>query len=73
VAATDNKGQCPVVHMPEGNWRNQGLVAESAQPEGSAPHSPESNPMDEEFNYAEAFKYENPDDLADALPRRGTS
>jgi catalase-peroxidase len=56
VAVTDSKGQCPVVHTPEGGWRNRDWWPNHLNLKVLHHHSPESNPMGEEFNYAEAFK-----------------
>jgi catalase-peroxidase len=56
VAVTDSKGQCPVVHTPEGGWRNRDWWPNQLNLKVLNHRSPESNPMGEEFNYAEAFK-----------------
>jgi catalase-peroxidase len=56
VAVTDSKGQCPVVHTPEGGWRNRDWWPNQLNLKVLNHRSPESNPMGEEFNYAEAFR-----------------
>jgi catalase-peroxidase len=56
VAVTDSKGQCPVVHAPNGGWRNRDWWPNQLDLKVLHHHSPESNPMGEKFNYAEAFR-----------------
>ena len=56
MAVTDRKGQCPVEHTPEGGWRNRDWWPNQLNLKVLRHHSPESNPMGEEFSYAEAFK-----------------
>ena len=56
MAVTDSKGQCPVVHTPEGGWRNRDWWPNQLNLKVLHHHLPESNPMGEEFDYAEAFK-----------------
>jgi catalase-peroxidase len=56
VAVTASKGQCPVVHSPEGGWRNRDWWPDQLNLKVLHHHSPESNPLGAEFNYAEAFK-----------------
>ena len=56
MAVTDSKGQCPVVQTPEGAWRNRDWWPNQLNLKVLHNHSSESNPMGEEFNYAEAFK-----------------
>jgi catalase-peroxidase len=55
VAVTDSKAQCPVVHTSNGGWRNQDWWPNQLNLKVLHHHSPESNPMGEEFDYAEAF------------------
>jgi catalase-peroxidase len=55
VAVTDSKGQCPVVGSPDGGWRNRDWWPNQLNLKVLQHHSPESDPMGEEFNYAEAF------------------
>jgi len=55
VAATDSTGQCPVVHTPEGGWRNRDWWPAQLDLTALHHHSPESNPMGEDFDYAAAF------------------
>ena len=55
MAVTDSKAQCPVVHTPDGGWRNRDWWPNQLNLKVLHHHSPESNPMGEEFNYAEAF------------------
>ena len=55
MAVTDSKAQCPVVHTPDGGWRNRDWWPNQLNLKVLHRHSPESNPMGEEFNYAEAF------------------
>src|SRR5262249_31088470 len=55
VAVTNSKGQCPVVHTPDGGWRNRDWWPQQLNLNVLHHHSPESNPMGEQFNYAEAF------------------
>jgi catalase-peroxidase len=56
VAVTDSKGQCPVVKTPEGGWRNRDWWPNQLNLKVLHHHCPESDPMGEEFDYAEAFK-----------------
>jgi catalase-peroxidase len=56
VAVTESKDQCPVVHTPEGGWRNRDWWPNQLNLKVLHHHSPESNPMGEQFDYAEAFK-----------------
>jgi catalase-peroxidase len=56
VAVTDSKGQCPVVRTPDGGWRNRDWWPNELNLKVLHHHSPLSNPMGEEFNYADAFK-----------------
>jgi len=56
VAVTNSTGQCPVVHAPEAGRRNRDWWPNQLDLKVLHHHSPESNPMGEEFNYAEAFK-----------------
>ncbi|MGA2927996.1 MAG: catalase/peroxidase HPI [Solirubrobacteraceae bacterium] len=56
MAVTDSKAQCPVVHAPDGGWRNRDWWPNQLNLKVLHHHSPESNPLGEEFNYAEAFK-----------------
>jgi catalase-peroxidase len=56
VAVTASKGQCPVVHTPEGGWRNRDWWPDQLNLKVLHQHSPESNPLGAEFNYAEAFE-----------------
>ena len=51
----------PVIDAPEPKRRvrpqlEPGLVAGPARPLGPPPHSPRSNPMDDDFDYAEEFE-----------------
>ncbi|HUN77966.1 MAG TPA: catalase/peroxidase HPI [Solirubrobacteraceae bacterium] len=55
MAATDSTGQCPVVHTPEGGWRNRDWWPAQLDLTALHHHSPESNPMGEDFDYAAAF------------------
>jgi len=55
VAVTDSKAQCPVVHTPDGGWRNRDWWPNQLNLKVLHHHSPESNPLGEDFNYAEAF------------------
>ncbi len=55
MAVTDSKGQCPVVHAPDGGWRNRDWWPNQLNLRVLQHHSPESNPLGEDFNYAEAF------------------
>jgi catalase-peroxidase len=55
VAVTDNRAQCPVVHTTSGGWRNRDWWPNELNLKVLHHHSPQSNPMGEEFNYAEAF------------------
>jgi catalase-peroxidase len=55
VAVTDSKAQCPVVDTPEGGRRNRDWWPNQLNLMVLRHHSPESNPMGEEFDYAEAF------------------
>jgi len=55
VAVTDRKDQCPVAHTPEGGWRNRDWWPHQLNLKALYHHHPESNPMGERFNYAEAF------------------
>jgi len=48
-------GKCPVVHGLRGRT-NRDWWQDSLRLEGLRQHSPQSNPMGEAFNYAEAFK-----------------
>jgi catalase-peroxidase len=56
VAVSDSSAQCPVVHAPEGGWRNRDWWPNQLNLQVLHHHSPESNPMGEGFDYAEAFK-----------------
>jgi catalase-peroxidase len=56
MAATDSKAQCPVVHTPEGGWRNRDWWPSQLNLTVLHHHSPESDPMGEEFDYAAAFR-----------------
>ena len=56
-----NVSKCPVMHVASnasgGGTSNAGLVAESAEAEHAPPaFQAESNPLDDDFDYAEAFK-----------------
>jgi len=55
VAVADSKAQCPVVHTTNGGWRNRDWWPNELDLKVLHHHSPQSNPMGEEFNYAEAF------------------
>jgi len=55
VAVADTKAQCPVVHTTNGGWRNRDWWPNELDLKVLHHHSPQSNPMGEEFNYAEAF------------------
>jgi catalase-peroxidase len=55
VAVTDSKSQCPVVHTTNGGWRNRDWWPNELNLKVLHHHSPQSNPMGEEFDYAEAF------------------
>ncbi|HME03462.1 MAG TPA: peroxidase family protein, partial [Solirubrobacteraceae bacterium] len=55
MAVTDRKDQCPVAHTPEGGWRNRDWWPHQLNLKALYHHHPESNPMGERFNYAEAF------------------
>ena len=55
MAVTDSKAQCPVVHTPDGGWRNRDWWPNQLNLKVLHHHSPESNPLGEDFNYAEAF------------------
>jgi catalase-peroxidase len=55
VAVTDSKGQCPVVHTPDGGWRNRDWWPNQLNLRALQHHSPETNPMGEDFDYAQAF------------------
>ncbi len=56
VSVTDSESQCPVRHTANGNWSNQDWWPNQLNLKVLHQHSPLSNPMGEEFNYAEAFK-----------------
>jgi catalase-peroxidase len=56
VAVTNSKGQCPVVRTTDGGWRNRDWWPNQLNLKVLHHHSPLSNPMGEEFNYADAFK-----------------
>ena len=55
MAVADSKAQCPVVHTTNGGWRNRDWWPNELDLKVLHHHSPQSNPMGEEFNYAEAF------------------
>jgi catalase-peroxidase len=56
VAVADSKAQCPVVHTTSEGWRNRDWWPNELNLKVLHHHSSQSNPMGEEFNYAEAFK-----------------
>jgi catalase-peroxidase len=56
VAVTDSTSQCPVVHTPEGGWRNRDWWPDQLNLKVLHHHSPESNPLGAEFDYAQAFE-----------------
>jgi catalase-peroxidase len=55
VAVADTQGQCPVVHSPDGGRRNRDWWPNQLDLNVLHHHSPESDPMGEGFDYAEAF------------------
>ncbi len=55
MALADSKAQCPVVHTTSGGWRNRDWWPNELNLKVLHHHTPQSNPMGEEFNYAEAF------------------
>jgi catalase-peroxidase len=55
VAVSESKAQCPVVHTPDGGWRNRDWWPNQLDLRVLHHHSPESNPMGTDFDYAEAF------------------
>jgi catalase-peroxidase len=67
VAVTDSKAQCPVAHTPDGGWRNRDWWPNQLDLKVLHHHSPESNPMGEEFDYAEAFGTLDLDELRQDL------
>jgi catalase-peroxidase len=56
VAVSDSTGQCPVVHTPGGGWRNRDWWPNQLNLQVLHHDWPESNPMGEAFDYAEAFE-----------------
>ena len=56
MAVTDSKGQCAVVRSTDRGWRNRDWWPNQLNLKVLHHHSPLSNPMGEEFNYADAFK-----------------
>jgi catalase-peroxidase len=55
VAATDRTSECPVLGTPEGGWRNRDWWPNQLNLNVLHHHNPESDPMGEQFDYAEAF------------------
>ncbi len=55
MAVTETEGQCPVVHTPDGGWRNRDWWPNQLNLRVLHHHLPESNPMDEGFSYKQAF------------------
>jgi len=56
VATTDNTDKCPVVHTPEGGWRNRDWWPHQLELGVLRHHSPEADPMGEDFDYAAEFE-----------------
>ena len=56
MAVADSRAQCPVVHTTTGGWRNRDWWPNELNLKVLHHHSSQSNPMGEEFNYADAFK-----------------
>ena len=67
MAVTDSKGQCPVVHTTDGGWRNRDWWPNQLNLKVLHHHSPLSNPMGAQFNYADAFKRLDLDALKDDI------
>jgi catalase-peroxidase len=55
MAITESTGQCPVVHTPDGGWRNRDWWPNQLNLRVLHHHSSESNPLGAEFDYAQAF------------------
>ena len=55
MAVTDNKGQCPVTHATADGWRNRDWWPSELDLKVLHHHSPLSNPMGEDFDYAAEF------------------
>ncbi|HUA12382.1 MAG TPA: catalase/peroxidase HPI [Solirubrobacteraceae bacterium] len=56
MATTDNTDKCPVVHTPEGGWRNRDWWPHQLELGVLRHHSPEADPMGEDFDYAAEFE-----------------
>jgi catalase-peroxidase len=56
VAVTESEGRCPVVHTPDRGWRNRDWWPTQLNLRVLQHHLPESNPMGDQFDYAQAFE-----------------
>ena len=55
MSISESTDQCPVVHTPDGGWRVRDWWPNQLNLTVLHHHSPESDPMGEDFSYAEAF------------------